>query len=903
MLLKPRHNELGIPCIDPNLRSRLFGTQSGIDDFTLQQIKFNLLPFDIKIPLDPVDFPPLQFPIPDLPDIEEIAADLYGSDRQRVIDFIESPLPRCPHPDEIWLHQGWVRYSYEDGTLHTEPCSAPLEEVFVCDVETCVKQGNSPVMASAVSPQAYYLWLHPSLISPLPFKEILIPVGQDRIIINHNVKFDTAHFQETYDLSIKRNRYVDTMSFHIALNGMSHKQRNVFSLYRKGKANYATSWAEKTSPSNLIDAYNFHCKPLRRLTEGDKTLRNLFVTANLDALKLRLLELIEYSLLDSKYTFSLAKALIPKYLKKNPSLVSFGGALALSQSFLPTENYTTHLKEIETTYSKANREINQFLKRIADKWATDFKNGKLTLETINKDPYLSALDWTPAKSGKTKGIPLWYRKLKTLSTKSRVAPLLLGIQWEGNPIVFIEGSGWCFPSTPDHPLSFQVTTPVTPYFKPGTYSRIPHKNGINQNCGDPLGKDYIKFVDEGKITSNNADCKRILELSRSVSYWRSIRKRARYYKPQNGTLPNGDPFQMIEPLLVVHGTTSRRCTESCWLTVSSAKKHVIGSELKGMIRPPKGYVMVGSDFDAQEMKIAASFADAYRLSVVGSTPMGFTQATADKSKGTDSHTLLAKTLALSGKDGRQVAKILNFQMLYLSGIAGCSQSIKNEKPELENAQVIQLAKKAVSLRRGNKEKSGYRTIYKGGTDSDAYNFMIDLSSHYPLSDHLAHLQTESSPRTPMLGAPISEAIESSVCGDDYATSRANWSVQSTGVDLLHTLTPYCQYLIKKLKIDALFMFSYHDEVWFMVSEKDRYRFAYVLQLAHLLTWAYFFKRLGFNDIPWVYQFFSSVNLDRCFRKEVNDSQITPSNSIEVPPGESLTIYELMEKLGNPLTVP
>lgn len=43
-------------------------------------------------------------------------------------------------------------------------------------------------------------------------------------------------------------------------------------------------------------------------------------------------------------------------------------------------------------------------------------------------------------------------------------------------------------------------------------------------------------------------------------------------------------------------------------------------------------------------------------------------------------------------------------------------------------------------------------------------------------------------------------------------------------------------------------------------------------------------------------FFSAVDIDTCLRKEVFMDCVTPSNPTPIPPGESLDIYQLLDKV-------
>lgn len=69
-------------------------------------------------------------------------------------------------------------------------------------------------------------------------------------------------------------------------------------------------------------------------------------------------------------------------------------------------------------------------------------------ETEDKHP---ELDWTivDINEDKKKFLPQWCLEMTTptrklISTKSRIIHLLLELEWDGSPIKYIEGSGWCY---------------------------------------------------------------------------------------------------------------------------------------------------------------------------------------------------------------------------------------------------------------------------------------------------------------------------------------------------------------------------------------------------------------------------------------------------------------------------
>jgi len=85
-------------------------------------------------------------------------------------------------------------------------------------------------------------------------------------------------------------------------------------------------------------------------------------------------------------------------------------------------------------------------------------------------------------------------------------------------------------------------------------------------------------------------------------------------KSKKGSAKNKVGF--ILPQVIPMGTITRRAVENTWLTASNAKANRVGSELKSMIRAPKGYCFVGADVDSQELWIASLIGDAQFNSMV-----------------------------------------------------------------------------------------------------------------------------------------------------------------------------------------------------------------------------------------------------------------------------------------------
>ena len=131
------------------------------------------------------------------------------------------------------------------------------------------------------------------------------------------------------------------------------------------------------------------------------------------------------------------------------------------------------------------------------------------------------------------------------------------------------------------------------------------------------------------------------------------------------------------------------------------------------------------------------------------------------------------------------------------------------------------------------------------------------------------------------------------CGNDYLTSRANWGIQSTGVDLLHYLLATVDTLNVVTGTDARFVFSRHDEVWYNCHQDHTMKLAQNLQRASVLAWGNLAKSLGFSTLPENYAWFSGVNVDNCLRKEVKWKTVTPSHPYHVENGIELKPTEII----------
>ncbi|KAH8103142.1 DNA polymerase family A-domain-containing protein [Cristinia sonorae] len=555
-----------------------------------------------------------------------------------------------------------------------------------------------------------------------------------------------------------------------------------------------------------------------------------------------------------------------------------------------------------------------------------------------KDPWLNQLDWTlkpldddasesAPKPKKTKKVPpppvkvywpKWYWDLAKpkkdmppgsldLTVRNRIAPILLRLSWQGWPLFYSREYGWTYRVDP-HTEYKTRATPLE-FYDPADenlrqsvlrtgymFYKLPHKDGEKANVGSPLGKTFIKYAQDGTLTSPGDEAKDALDMNAQCSYWISARDRVmnqlvvwQDHRVNTGfRLPaaadSGKKWGIIIPQVITMGTVTRRAIEKTWLTASNAKKNRVGSELKAMVRAPEGYAIVGADVDSEELWISSVMGDA-QFGIHGATAIGWMTLEGTKAAGTDLHSKTAAILGIS----RDQAKVFNYSRIYGAGMRHAILLLLQANAGMLPEQAAKLAENLYASTKGkNTHRNDIfgRKFWFGGTESFVFNKLEEIA----LSDH---------PQTPALGCGVTHALSKAYLpaefGSDYMTSRINWVVQSSGVDYLHLLIVAMKYLIDKYDIQARYLISVHDELRYLVKEEDKYRAALALQIANLWTRCLFAFKLGLDDLPQGVAFFSAVDVDHVLRKEVDMPCTTPSQPHPIPPGESLDLAKVLTK--------
>ncbi|EER25097.1 DNA polymerase gamma, putative [Coccidioides posadasii C735 delta SOWgp] len=850
-----------------------------------------------------------------------------------------SPAPRK------WVRRsGWTKYN-ADGT--TEQVHAPNESMLTFDTEVMWKESPFAVMACAASPTAWYAWLSPWLLGESENPQHLVPLGDpsnSRIVVGHNIGYDRARILEEYDLQQSRNFFLDTMSLHVAVNGMCSQQRPTWMRHKKNRdlrekiaqqtdsyelgqllENKALSeeeeelWVGRSSINSLRDVAKFHCN-----VTIDKAQRDHFGELDRDGIQQRLDELLDYCAADVSITHRVYRKVFPNFLETCPHPVSFGALRHLSTVILPVnETWAQYIKRAEETYHRRLSDVQNRLEELCQE-AVEVRDKP---EVYNNDPWLRQLDWSgqeikmvkgkkkgdpprPAARQKKPGMPKWYKDLfpksngpMNLTVRTRIAPILLKLAWDGYPLVWSDKYGWTFqvPKADVHKYQHQAVVQcdmseekneVLKIDTANVYYKLPHKDGPEARCVSPMAKGYLQYFEGGKLSSQFALAKEALEMNASCSYWISARDRIMtqlvvYEKDLPGSSRDGKSqnpasnLGFILPQIIPMGTITRRAVENTWLTASNAKANRVGSELKAMVKAPPGYVFVGADVDSEELWIASLVGDS-QFQIHGGNAIGFMTLEGTKAAGTDLHSKTAKILGIS----RNNAKVFNYGRIYGAGLKFAATLLRQFNPSISDDQTKVIAANLY------KETKGTRTIrktisdspfWRGGTESFVFNKLEEFAE-------------QERPRTPVLGAGITEALmRRFINKGSFMTSRINWAIQSSGVDYLHLLIISMDFLVRRFNLNARLAISVHDEIRYLVKEEDKYRAAMALQVANIWTRAMFSQQMGIDDLPQSCAYFSAVDIDHVLRKEVDMDCVTPSHPQKIPPGECIDIAQLLEK--------
>jgi len=945
-----RFNEIGVQQLSSHVHAQVFpGTGTAAPPELVALAKDHLTRHDL-LGKNQDSIPPVAF---DLPELQGSTLDEHfyklGMDTAEPYLTMAKKLAWANPPPKPrkWVRQrGWTKYN-SDGTA--EAVEAPNEDMLTFDTEVMWKETSFACMACAVSPTAWYAWISPWLLGESKSDRHLIPLGdtsKPRVIVGHNIGYDRARVAEEYDIHQTKNAFVDTMSLHVASNGMCSRQRPSWMKHQKSRElreKIATSeenaelshllhsgaipdeeeelWIGRSAINSLRDVAKFHCN-----ITIDKARREYFGELDRSGIVERLDELLDYCAADVEITHRVYQKVFPLFLDTCPHPVSFAALRFLSAEILPVnETWDAYLHNAEATYHKLGDAVQERLVNLAEK-ALEVKEKP---EAYLNDPWLRQLDWSgqeikmvkgkkkgdpprPAARQKKPGMPKWYKDLFAksegpigLTERTRIAPLLLKLSWHGNPLVWSDKYGWTYQVPLDEVFAYNekglreldMSEEENLALRDDTqhvYYKIPHKDGPLARCVNPLAKGYLQCFEKGQLSSEYEYAKEALEMNASCSYWISARDRIMSQMVvYNKEVPN------VEKLVSASGAGRGRKVGFILpqvIPMGTITRRAVENTWLTASNAKKN--RVGSELKSMvrapqgycfvgadvdsEELWIASLIGDATFKLHGGNAVGFMTLEGTKAAGTDLHSRTASILGITRND----AKVFNYGRIYGAGLKFAATLLRQFNPSLTDSQTSKTANDLYQTTKGKKttrKQLHERPFWRGGTESFVFNKLEDFAE-------------QEKPRTPVLGAGITEALmRRYLSKGGFMTSRINWAIQSSGVDYLHLLIVSMEYLTKRYNLKARLAITVHDEIRYLAKEEDKYRVAMALQVANVWTRAIFSQQVGINELPQSCAYFSAVDVDHVLRKEVDMDCITPSHKEKIPHGESLDIMALLGK--------
>uniref|UniRef100_A0A182MJW0 DNA polymerase subunit gamma-1 n=1 Tax=Anopheles culicifacies TaxID=139723 RepID=A0A182MJW0_9DIPT len=520
----PRMNEMNIQMLSESLYRQIFRPNSHnspgrrADPSLVKSLQEDLVRHGIDTS-KPVVLPDVDLELPALrgANIEEhfyAIAEEQSEPYRRAVEQLPREIPTMPC---VWARTpGWTRYDAVTG----KPCAIPFpsDAALVFDVEVCVKAGPLPVMATAIGTAGcWYSWTSPILLQDDTMDSVqrtdsyqlseLISLESDtecgtpaRVIIGHNASYDRARVREQYMLQSTGLRFLDTMSLHVCVSGITSYQKAMLKSSKRLPAEDG-AWSEQSSLNNLADVYALYCDG-KQLT---KTKRDTFVEGTLPDVRADYDSLMSYCAEDVRATLAVLQRLWPLFRQRFPHPATLAGMLEMGSAYLPVNgNWTRYLTEAELAFEDLDLEAKHQLAQRADAacallhgeayrrdlwlWDQDWSVQQLKLKAaktparkkaasvpkcvptssaVQDEAYHLAKKFSylyetanrlPVRRPLLPGYPEWYRKLCSkpttadwcpgpsgkLGTGMQIAPKLLSLCWEGYPLHYIREHGWGF---------------------------------------------------------------------------------------------------------------------------------------------------------------------------------------------------------------------------------------------------------------------------------------------------------------------------------------------------------------------------------------------------------------------------------------------------------------------------
>lgn len=278
--------------------------------------------------------------------------------------------------------EGWTRYD-EDGAFTS--VEYPEEDALIFDVEVCVREGGAPTIACAVSNRHWYSWTSKTIVSSRRSQrrqptetsrtyqvEQMIPLEAEfnsnpKLVIGHNVSYDRARIQSQYRLNATPMRFLDTMSMHVCVSGITSFQRAMLkSLKGVDEMDGDITWSTLSSLNSLLEVFKLYCGENHK-DAISKEARNIFVDGTIEDIQKDFQNLMTYCARDVVATYRVFEKLFPLFRERFSHSATLAGMLELGMAYLPVNsNWHRYINESDLIYEELNIEAKHLLAKRAN---------------------------------------------------------------------------------------------------------------------------------------------------------------------------------------------------------------------------------------------------------------------------------------------------------------------------------------------------------------------------------------------------------------------------------------------------------------------------------------------------------------------------------------------------------
>lgn len=333
----------------------------------------------------------------------EIGREQLAPYKQLIDTLVNEELP--PMPTKWKMTEGWTRYDRDGNAVAVQ---YPEENALIFDVEVCMREGSAPTLACAVGPNHWYSWTCKSVIKiKRSFRKLqdgnpiriyhtdeMIPMEADdsvepKIIVGHNVSFDRARIRNQYNLTQTGTRFLDTMSMHVCVSGVTSFQRAILKSSKEEVKEGDEQWSALTSLNNLVDVFKLYCDESNE--DGlSKEQRSIFVDGSLLDVQVNFQSLVTYCAKDVVATHKILTKLYPLFCERFPHPVTLAGMLELGMAYLPVNsNWLRYINESDLIYRDFDIESKHLLAKRANQACRLLRN-----EAYKHDLWLWDEDWS-----------------------------------------------------------------------------------------------------------------------------------------------------------------------------------------------------------------------------------------------------------------------------------------------------------------------------------------------------------------------------------------------------------------------------------------------------------------------------------------------------------------------------